>query len=513
MALGYGFERKRTDNRFNRGLPLFDELTSEQIDFYKKVVRAWDFYEGYHWEELPPMDTPEITFNYCRAFVDKFVAFELGKAFSMTTCPKVDGVTVTPDGRTLFEYLEDVWEDNNQYLFTVEMGQMKSVTSRAWVKVDYESAEDLTDSFPYEKYPDGRIRLTLLPTHTVFPEYDPHDRSRLLSVTVMYEYERVTRTSILQKPRREKVLYKQVWTKDQCVVYDGKREPEVFINKYGIIPFIEIKNLILAGHTESKGDLDDIIPLNIEYNMKKSNVSEVIDYHSSPITVVYGAKIGNLEKGANKLWGGLAKDAKVENLEMSGDGGLSSSYLADLKLAMCEVNSTPETTLGGQQAISNTSGVALQYINLPLIEKTRIKRALTEDGLERLNELIIVISLAEGLIEKPEDVETRDFVKTEVDIPDTLPKDELLQLQQIEAEMKLGLECRRGAMKRMGRENIEDKLREIDQERLEHPELFSQSPHFQSESIPNINSGVTNGETAIEQVRKEVTGQNGGGNY
>lgn len=38
---------------------------------------------------------------------------------------------------------------------------------------------------------------------------------------------------------------------------------------------------------------------------------------------------------------------------------------------MCEIGGVPETVLGGAQAISNTSGVALQYINLPLIEKTR----------------------------------------------------------------------------------------------------------------------------------------------
>ena len=517
MALG--FERKRTDNKFKKLTPLRAELTSEQLDFYNRVIKCWNFYEGYHWEDIPPQETPEITFNYCRAFVDKFVAFELGKAFTITTFPKTDNLIVTDNEenlRNLFEYLEDVWEDNNQYSFAIELGQMKSITSKAWVQVIYESPEDLEGKYLYNKYPNGRIRLNLLPTHTVFHEYDLHDRNRLLSVTVMYEYERVVRSGILQKPRRETVLYKQVWTKNECAIYDGNEEVVILPNDYGTIPFIEFRNLLLAGQNDSRGDLDDIIPLNTEYNLKKSNVSEVIDYHSSPITIVYGAKIGNLEKGANKLWGGIPKDAKVENLEMSGDGGLSDTYLSQLKLAMCEVSSTPETTLGCQQAISNTSGVALQYVNLPLIEKTRIKRILTEDGLERLNELIILVSLDRGLIKKPDEIDIRDFVKTEVDIPDTLPKDELLLLQQIEAEMKLGLESRVGALKRMGRENIQDKLAEIDMERQEHPELFTQEPHFQNENggdLPNINSGITNGETAVEQVRKEVTGQNGGGDF
>ena len=139
-------------------------------------------------------------------------------------------------------------------------------------------------------------------------------------------------------------------------------------------PFVQIKNFPVAGQSRGQGDLDDIIPLNVEYNTKKSDMSEVIDYHSAPITLVYGAKIGNLEKGANKVWGGLPKDSKVENLGLQGDLTASANYAAECKTSMCEIGGIPETVLGGAAAISNTSGVALQYINLPLIERTRVKR-------------------------------------------------------------------------------------------------------------------------------------------
>lgn len=542
-------------SRFRNVSPLLNELTAEQQDFYNSIVRAWNYYEGFHWEDLPPQETPEVTINYCRAIVDKFVAFELGKSFTFSTSKEVEDIKVTTqekkveDKRTLFSFLEDVWEDNNQYAFCIEMGQMKSVTGKAWARVSFESPDELKKLLSYDKYPQGRIRIDLLPTHTVFPEYDPHDRTKLNSITVMYEYERVVRTAILNKPRREKVLYKQVWTNENCVIYDGAGEPQVYKNDLGFIPFVEFKNAVLAGQTDSKSDLEDIIPLNTEYNLKKSAVSEVIDYHSAPITVVYGAKIGNLEKGANKLWGGLSKDSRVENLEMSGDGGLSTEYIYDLKKAMCDVSGVPESSLGGaNQAVSNTSGVALQYINLPLVEKTNLKKVLTEDALERLNEMIILISLHSGLIEKPDDVEMRDFVKTEVDIPDTLPKDELLAIQQLEVEMRLGIESRTGALKRLGRENITEKLFEVDKERMEHPELFGTVPHYAptveevkdnleafddllygdvnkaktpsnkkssetplkpKSTMPQINSGFTNGQTPKEQVRIETTGKNG----
>ena len=503
-----GFERKRSLSDFSTGLTVFKEaLSEEHQQRYRKMVEAWNFYEGYHWESIPALDdSAQMTINYCRAFVDKFVAFEFGKAFSFTTHTSTADLKITPDGRTLFDYLEDVWEDNNQYAFCTTMGQMKSICGEAWVKVDYISSEDVEEVDPFNEYPEGRLVVNLIPSSYVFPEYDPHNKDRLIQLTIMYEYKKLVKSgiSLFKTQSLESVLYKQVWTKDECIIIDGSSEPEVFPNKFGVIPFIQINNLPVAGKNSGRGDLDDIIPLNTMYNLKQTDVSEILDYHAAPVTIVYGAKIGNLEKGANKMWGGLAKDAKVQNLELNSDLGASSVFNEGLKNAMCEIGGIPVGLLGGSQAISNTSGVALQYVNLPLIEKTRVKRLLSEDGLERVNKLIILVSLLSGLITKPEGVSSRDFFHTEVTIPDTLPKDYLLELQQIQIEMQLGLENRKGALERLGRENIEILLEEIDKDRLAHPDVY-----MPSKEPPKLNSGMTNGETPIEKVRKEITGQNG----
>jgi hypothetical protein len=499
-----GFERRRTfDSRYNTSLiGIEGELDNNQIDRLKKVARNWNFFEGYHWEELEAQDK-EITVNYCRTFVNKFVAFELGKAFTFNLDSRTEKVAVHADGRDAFKFLEDVWVDNNQYLLSTEIGQMKSVTGEAWVQVRYLDPDELED--PYGEYEEGRIKLMLMHTSVVFPEYDPHDKDILTSVTVMYMYERVTRSKFLQRKMKEQVLYKQVWTKDECIVFDGKLEPQVFPNKYGVIPFVQIKNLTIAGTNDTISDLDDIIPLNTEYNMKEANISEIIDYHSAPVTIVYGAKIGNLEKGANKLWGGLAKDAKVENLGLTGDLGAAYNNLDGIRLAMCEVGNVPEAALGGSQSISNTSGVALQYQNLPLIEKTRLKRQSTEDGIERLNKLILLIAISEGLIVRPESIPARYFFFNEVDLPDTLPKDELLELQQIQIEMTLGLLSRRGALKRMGKEKIEELIAEIDEDMAKNPTLYGKED---PNAMPQLNSGMTNGQTPDEQMNIETTGEN-----
>lgn len=516
-------------------------LTNEETLFLKRVKEAWNFYEGYHWEGIDDLDTPQVTFNYCRPFVNKFVSFEFGKGITIKTPVELDDVGVTVndpkievnldtnrDGelteeeiqqeftiteKTLSDYLSEVWDNNKRETLLTEIGQTKSITGEAWVRVQFEDPEDMQD--PFEEYPDGRIRLSVLPTQFVFPRFNDHDKDRLESLLIMYPIRATRETGLLFKRTVETtVVYKEFWTNTEIVVYNGKEEVDRMENPYGFIPFVQIKNFPIAGRTRGQGDLDDIIPLNVELNTKKSDVSEVIDYHSAPITLVYGAKIGNLEKGANKVWGGLPKDAKVENLGLQGDLVASSSYIADVKTSMCEIAGIPETVLGGASAISNTSGVALQYMNLPLIERTRIKRSCTADGLVQVNKMILFISLYHELIEKPEDVSMKDFLKNTVDLPDTLPKDELIELQKIQQEMTLGLECRHGAMERIGRDNIPKKIAEIDLERTQHPELFNpmlQQTWYQNQQMTSTNAGgMLNGQTPIETLRREVTGQNGG---
>lgn len=115
--------------------------------------------------------------------------------------------------------------------------------------------------------------------------------------------------------------------------------------------------------------------------------------------------------------------------------------------------------------------------------------------------MLLLVSLYEGLIYKPESIPLRELLYTEVTIPDTLPKDTLLELQQIQIEMSLGLEHRKGAMRRLGKENIDLYLSEIDKEKEQHPEFYG-------EKNSSINSGMANGETPKEEFNKAVNGEN-----
>lgn len=449
-------------------------LSPEELDRLKKIKRHWNFWEGYHWEEMPMTDKPQVTENYVRAFVDKFVSFELGEGFNIKMLPEIEAINNENDP---LEFLNKVWEYNNKLERCVELGQSKAVTGDGWIQVAYEpkmiNGKPNPNFFdPFDEYEKGRFRIIILPTAIVFPKYnDSHDKDSLESLSIMYPI-KVDEKSKFRSPITKNVLYKQIWTKEKIEIYHGEDLIETIKNKWGILPFRQIKNYPHQGKNEGVSDIEDIIPLNMELNLKKSDISEIIDYHSAPVTIVFGARISQLERGANKVWGGLPKDAKVENLRLDGDLTAAQNYTKEIRSAMHEVGNMPEGVLGGNLAISNTSGIALQIAMKPILDRVKIKRVMTKEGLEEINKIILFIAEKEGILTIPKDVKRADYFRNEVTFDSPLPKDDLLELQEIELEMRMGLESREGAMKRTGKDNIQKRIADIDADMEKNPTLY-----------------------------------------
>ena len=467
-----------------------------------KMKEAWDFYEGYHWEQVEEdVGAPEVTENYVRAFVNKFVSFELGKGFSTRYSDKLKDLELNSDKETIDEYMAKVWDDNHTDIFSIELGQSKSITGDGWVQVKFLQKGSFED--PFDEFPNGKIGVYVVPTIITFPIYDNHDKNKLVSMTIMYPITTNVSKFFGLVSNESKVMYKQVWTKDRVQVFEGDDKIEDVVNDYGFIPFVQIKNFPIAGKTEGLSDIDDLLPMNVELNSKTSAISEIIDYHASPVTIIYGAKDSNLEKGANKVWAGLPVNARVENLELNSDLGASVAYKDSIKKSMHEIGGVPEGALGGNQSISNTSGIALQYANMPLFDRTGVKKMCTKVGLELVNKYILLISKQRGLITQPANISNYDFFYSEVTILDTLPKDTLLLLQQIQMKLTMKLTTVRKALQELGEENIDSLITEIEEDIKEHPALYG-TP----KENPQLNSGFTNGDTPNEQYNVSTKGAN-----
>lgn len=445
------------------------ELADEEFEVHgprlNRYSLNWAMYLGHHWGYRREQGEMQISVNYYRAFLDYLARFTFGNGVHFRS-PKATEAIVP-------NRLERVWElDNNKQQVLFEIAQLGGITGDAFVKIAYEEAwEDSIGRF----HP-GRVRILPLNSAFCFPEFHPHDRTRLLRFKQKYRF---WGTSL--EGTRQVFTYTEILTDDIIEEYVNDELIDSRPNPLGQIPVVHIPNIPVSGSPWGLSDAHDIITLNRSYNEISTDIADIINYHAAPVTVIVGAKASNLEKGAKKVWGGLPKDAQVFNLEGGANGIQGAlSYLQTLKTSMFELMNIPETALGQMTPISNTSGVALAITFQPLMNRYAQKSAQYGKGLERVNELIM-LNLA---IKEPEtftydpttDGPLADYQLPQLDpndpityvthahFPPPLPLDKLVVLNELQQKMTMGLESKMGALRALGEEFPEEKMAEIRQE-------------------------------------------------
>ena len=445
------------------------ELADEEFEVHgprlNRYSLNWAMYLGHHWGYRRESGEMQLTVNYYRAFNDFLARFTFGKGIHFRS-PKATEAIV-PDR------LERIWEvDNDKMRVLLEMAQQGGITGDVFVKIAYE--EPWQDSSG-AAHP-GRVRILPMNSSFCFPEFHPHDRTRLLRFKQKYRF---WGTSL--EGTRQVFTYTEILTDDTIEEYINDELIDSRPNPLGLIPVVHIPNVPVSGSPWGLADAHDIITLNRSYNEISTDVADIINYHASPVTVIVGAKASNLEKGAKKVWGGLPKDAQVFNLE-GGAAGISGAlqYLELLKRSMHEIMNIPETALGQVQPISNTSGVALSIQYQPLMNRWSQKTSQYGKGLEKINELALrtlFFKEPETMIYNPDvDGPIKDGQYPQLDpndpisfmnyaqFPQPLPLDKLIVLNEIQTKLAMGLESKEGALRQLGEEFPEEKLNEIREE-------------------------------------------------
>lgn len=366
--------------------------------------------------------------------------------------------------------------DNRKEQLFWTVGNLGSVSGDAFVKVAYEPGY----MDPAGNEHRGRVRLLAINPAFCFPEWAPHDQERMIRFKLKYRF-----WATAPEGTRQVYTYTEIITDDIIEEYVNDQLIRQNPNPLGEIPVVHIANKPAASSPWGLSDIQNIISLNREYNEKATEVSDIINYHVAPVTVVTGAKASNLERGANKMWGILQPDAKVYNLEGGADGlPPALEFLALLKTAMHEMTGVPANALGEAQAISNTSGVALQIQYFPLMMAYGLKTtqygygwkqimrfALKTLFLEEPETLVFDPNTA-GLIEDPEVqmpvLNPADPTTYDLDIvwAPPLPVDTVIALNEIMMKMQLGLESKRGALLDLGEQFPDEKRQELWEENL-----------------------------------------------
>ena len=157
------------------------ELADEEFEVHgprlNRYSLNWAMYLGHHYAYKREAGEPQVVLNYYRPMVDFLNRFTFSKGVHFRSAKATEAII--PDR------LERVWErDNNKMQVLLEMGQQGGVSGDCFVKVAYE--EPWKDSINRE-HP-GRVRILPLNASFCFPEFHPHDRTRLLRMKLKYRF-------------------------------------------------------------------------------------------------------------------------------------------------------------------------------------------------------------------------------------------------------------------------------------------------------------------------------------
>lgn len=447
------------------------ELADEEFEVHgprlNRYSSAWAWYLGHHWSYRREMGESQFYMNYVRTMADYITNFCFGKGVQFKV-PEQNNAIIP-------HLLDDVWNThNNKHKVLWEMGQLAGVTGDCFVKVAYEEPYVDVAGIPHE----GRIRIIPLNPAHCFPEYHPHDRDRLIRFKLKYRF-----WGTSAEGTRQVYTFTEILTDEVIQQFINDELIDEYENVVGSVPVVHIPNVSISSSPWGQSDIWDIIPLNRELNEKMTEVSDIINYHAAPVTIITGAKASQLERGPKKVWAGLPKDAQVFNLESRGEMSGALEYIQFLKRTMHEITGIPEAALGQFQPVSNTSGVALAIQYQPLMNRYQMKKIHFTKGLERINEIVIrtaAMFRPEMLMYNPQNsakperdnllqLDPADPItyKTTVHWPDPLPVDVLIKLNEVQAKMALGLESKRGALRTLGEEFPNEKMEEIFEELMD----------------------------------------------
>lgn len=451
------FESRMASTTFYSQVMDLGMTHSERLDKYNE---CWNYYSGRHWERTAPEGFDQVSVNYIKAFVKKLRRFTFRNDWSIT----VDDA----DSTDIDEYLRDVWKPKRQVI-TNEAAENAGIFGDWFCYVKYE---------PPENGKKGRISLTSIDPRYVFPEYNSYTGEMdLCYLLIPYEHRTLNSNGTVTG---KTYIHREIHFPDKILVQDTNSDGQVVSyteeeNPIGKILIVHGINQPIPNSSFGCSDIEDLVDIQSMLNEKVSDVSDIIDYHAAPITIIYGAKARQLEKGANKVWSGLPQNAKVENLKSEGNVAASMDFVNWLKTAMHELGNIPENALGAGRGISNTSAVALSIDFEPIIEVAEDKRLYFAKAVREINERILDIAKLHGDITFPEDFD----YEHNIEFGSMLPRDRTSLLSDISIEIGLGLETPRGALVRLGDANVDDKLAEIEEYKLKKQEeqvaLFQQT--------------------------------------
>jgi hypothetical protein len=260
-----------------------------------------------------------------------------------------------------------------------------------------------------------------------------------------YVYQYTANDPISRRAR----VYRQTTEQDgaQWVVIDEESDPDINTWTetarnpwpYTWPPIIDCQNLPAPNEFWGISDLEeDVQELAKSVNFVLSNTNKIIRYHAHPKMVAKGFDANDLKTGPDQLTILPTTDGDLWAVEMQSDLASSMEHYKNIKAAYHETTQVPEVTTGKFDNIGQLSGLALQILYGPIVQRTQVKRRLYGDMLQELNRRLLEF----GAFGAENDVETH--------WPEILPSDPQGEAQTLQTHQEMGVVSTETVSRKLG---------------------------------------------------------------
>ena len=158
------------------------ELADEEFEVHgprlNRYANNWAWFLGHHWAYRREIGEPQLVFNWVRAFSDFLVNFSLRQGHQLPPAPRPPRRSSPTSSRRCGR------STTTSTPCSTRSASRARVSGDVFVKVAYEPPYVDTAGVPHE----GRIRILPLNPAFCFPEWHPHDRTRMIRFKLKYKF-------------------------------------------------------------------------------------------------------------------------------------------------------------------------------------------------------------------------------------------------------------------------------------------------------------------------------------
>jgi hypothetical protein len=335
MATGKGFP---SDSYLMPPMMLSDWQTKNwSTNRWSRYQALLDFYRGNQWSEARRPGERRITINYARAFIQKQASYLMGKPIQFELISNSDDQAGDDLAAKCEQALREIWDDNGLALVDYDAAVDAAVLGDGAFKVSLQAArsDDPLRVAGSGEVGNRRVCVRSVDVNGLDAGFRDDDLRSLLWVSEQYQLKGAAARATYGADLLDSVglgpwvlgdadeaLLVEKWTNEiYCVTYRNVTLIESE-NPYGFIPYLIFPNRSVPRSPWGEADLEDVMPLASELNIRTSVLSQLLQMSGNPPLVLENVDdTEGLRVGPGAIWT-LPEGSKAYLLELLTNGGV-----------------------------------------------------------------------------------------------------------------------------------------------------------------------------------------------